>query len=175
MHTVLYRGMVSHHVVRLLGVVGDFAPVYVVMELMQEGDLKSYLDRHKNITDQVYTVCSVVHDTTMRFSAVTNPTILLTLYLALLGFSRLKLRSSAFIFFFNQCVAENIGRFQRVIEMAVEACDGMSYLEHRRVVHRDLAARNCLLDHHLTLKICDFGLSRNLVSNYYRKSQCIDK
>lgn len=45
----------SHHVVRLLGVVGDFAPVYVVMELMQEGNLKSYLDRHKNITDQVCT------------------------------------------------------------------------------------------------------------------------
>lgn len=59
--------------------------------------------------------------------------------------------------------------------MAAEASDGMSYLEYRRVVHRDLAARNCLLDHHLTLKISDFGLSRNLVSNYYRKSQYMNK
>nr|XP_045585928.1 insulin receptor-related protein-like [Procambarus clarkii] len=100
-----------HHVVRLLGVVGDYAPVYVVMELMQKGDLKTYLKKHHR---------RLISD-------------------------------------------------QKVVEMALEAADGMTYLAWRRLVHRDLAARNCLLDHNLTLKIGDFGLSRNLQSNYYRK------
>lgn len=60
---------------------------------------------------------------------------------------------------------------QRLIEMAVQAADGMAYLESKRLVHRDLAARNCLLDQNLTLKIGDFGLSRTLTSNYYRKGE----
>ncbi|XP_042875215.1 insulin-like growth factor 1 receptor, partial [Penaeus japonicus] len=100
-----------HHVVEFIGVVGDFAPVYVVMELMQEGDLKSLLKKQKG-------------------AAITD---------------------------------------QKVMEMAVEAADGMSYLASRRLVHRDLAARNCMLDHNLTLKIGDFGLTRNLKSDYYRR------
>jgi serine/threonine protein kinase len=37
-------------------------------------------------------------------------------------------------------------------------------------VHRDLAARNVLIDLSHTLKICDFGLARNINSaEYYRQ------
>ncbi|XP_068201400.1 LOW QUALITY PROTEIN: insulin-like peptide receptor [Palaemon carinicauda] len=100
-----------HHVVQLLGVVGDYSPVYVVMELMQEGDLRSFLKKHSH----------------------------------------------------------NFITGQKLIEMALEAADGMAYLSSRKLVHRDLAARNCMLDHNLTLKIGDFGLTRNLKSDYYRK------
>nr|XP_053652619.1 insulin receptor-like [Cherax quadricarinatus] len=99
-----------HHVVRLLGVVGDYAPVYVVMELMEQGDLRTYLKNHRGDLSN-----------------------------------------------------------QKVLEMAAEAADGMTYLAWKRLVHRDLAARNCMLDQTLTLKIGDFGLSRSLHSNYYRK------
>ncbi|XP_047476061.1 receptor tyrosine-protein kinase erbB-2-like [Penaeus chinensis] len=102
------RNISCHHVVRLLGVVGDYAPVYVVMELMEEGDLRSFLKRR------------------------------------------------------------SIPHFQ-LVEMAVQAADGMAYLAAQKLVHRDLAARNCMLDHSLTLKIGDFGLTRNLKSDYYRK------
>ncbi|KAG7175446.1 Insulin-like receptor-like 2, partial [Homarus americanus] len=103
----LMQNITCHHVVRLLGVVGDYSPVFVVMELMQEGDLKTFLRKH--------------------------PPNFLT------G------------------------------QMAVEAADGMAYLAAGKLVHRDLAARNCMLDNELTLKIGDFGLTRNLKSDYYRK------
>lgn len=37
----------TFHVVRLLGVVSSGQPTYVVMELMDHGDLKSYLRSHR--------------------------------------------------------------------------------------------------------------------------------
>lgn len=52
--------------------------------------------------------------------------------------------------------------------MAVQAADGMAYLEWRRIVHRDLVARNCLLDSSFRLKIGDFSLARKLKSSFYK-------
>lgn len=57
-----------------------------------------------------------------------------------------------------------------MVQMAVEAADGMAYLEAKKLVHRDLAARNCMLDEGLTLKIGDFGLTRYVKTDYYMKS-----
>ena len=33
----------------------------------------------------------------------------------------------------------------RLCELAVQVCDGMAYLENKRLIHRDLAARNVLV------------------------------
>lgn len=41
-------------------------------------------------------------------------------------------------------------------------CQGMMYLEERRLVHRDLAARNVLVKSPNHIKITDFGLARLL-------------
>ncbi|KOB70466.1 putative tyrosine-protein kinase pr2 [Operophtera brumata] len=45
-------------------------------------------------------------------------------------------------------------------EFAKQICDGMTYLENKRLIHRDLAARNILVFSKERVKISDFGLSR---------------
>ncbi|XP_039298982.1 vascular endothelial growth factor receptor 2 [Nilaparvata lugens] len=52
------------------------------------------------------------------------------------------------------------------------AC-GMEYLASRKVLHGDLAARNILLAENNIIKICDFGMSKNMhyEDNYCKKGK----
>ncbi|XP_040198281.1 insulin-like growth factor 1 receptor [Rana temporaria] len=59
---------------------------------------------------------------------------------------------------------------KKMIQMAGEIADGMSYLNANKFVHRDLAARNCMVAEDYTVKIGDFGMTRDIYeTDYYRK------
>lgn len=117
------KGFDTAHVVRLLGVVSQDQPILVVMELMANGDLKSYLRSHRPNADS--------YDPN---SGRQPPTL------------------------------------KRILQMAVEISDGMAYLAATKFVHRDLAARNCMVSEELTVKIGDFGMTRDVYeTDYYRK------
>ncbi|XP_046662039.1 insulin-like peptide receptor isoform X2 [Homalodisca vitripennis] len=114
------KGFNTHHVVQLLGVVSKGQPTLVVMELMANGDLKSYLRSH-------------------RPDAVDDPT-------------------------------KQPPTLREILQMAIEIADGMAYLAAKKFVHRDLAARNCMVAEDLTVKIGDFGMTRDIYeTDYYRK------
>lgn len=51
---------------------------------------------------------------------------------------------------------------KRKIKMALDIARGMNYLHTCRppIIHRDLKSPNLLVDKDLTIKVCDFGLSR---------------
>ncbi|KAG8231626.1 hypothetical protein J437_LFUL012555, partial [Ladona fulva] len=110
----------THHVVRLLGVVSQGQPTLVVMELMANGDLKTYLRSHRPDAS--------------AYHGRQPPTL------------------------------------KRILQMAIEIADGMAYLSAKKFVHRDLAARNCMVADDLTVKIGDFGMTRDIYeTDYYRK------
>ncbi|KAL5244838.1 hypothetical protein ACI65C_012248 [Semiaphis heraclei] len=57
-----------------------------------------------------------------------------------------------------------------IIRMAAQIADGMAFLEYNKFIHRDLAARNCMVANDMTVKIGDFGMSRQIYNgDYYRK------
>lgn len=113
----------THHVVRLLGVVSQGQPTLVIMELMANGDLKTYLRSHRPDIESYHP------------NADQQPPTL-----------------------------------KRIMQMAIEIADGMAYLAAKKFVHRDLAARNCMVAEDLTVKIGDFGMTRDIYeTDYYRK------
>ncbi|CAG7828347.1 unnamed protein product [Allacma fusca] len=60
-----------------------------------------------------------------------------------------------------------------LVTWAYEIASGMEYLATKKVIHADMACRNILVTDHRTVKITDFGLSRQLYesSDYVKKTQ----
>ncbi|XP_018414818.1 PREDICTED: tyrosine-protein kinase Fer [Nanorana parkeri] len=59
---------------------------------------------------------------------------------------------------------------KQLVKFALDAASGMAYLESKNCIHRDLAARNCLVGENNTLKISDFGMSRQEDDGIYSSS-----
>ncbi|XP_028611534.1 tyrosine-protein kinase Fer isoform X3 [Grammomys surdaster] len=61
-------------------------------------------------------------------------------------------------------------KLKQLVKFSLDVASGMLYLEGRNCIHRDLAARNCLVGENNTLKISDFGMSRQEDGGVYSSS-----
>ncbi|KAM3968137.1 tyrosine-protein kinase Btk29A isoform 1-T1 [Aphomia sociella] len=57
-----------------------------------------------------------------------------------------------------------------LLDMCIQVCKGMAYLERHNYIHRDLAARNCLVGEENVVKVADFGLARYVLDDQYTSS-----
>ncbi|XP_041994279.1 serine/threonine-protein kinase EDR1-like isoform X1 [Salvia splendens] len=60
--------------------------------------------------------------------------------------------------------------WQRRLKMLSDICRGLTSIHRMNVVHRDLKSANCLVNKHWVVKICDFGLSRKLITRPMKDS-----
>ncbi|XP_071946868.1 fibroblast growth factor receptor-like [Antedon mediterranea] len=60
---------------------------------------------------------------------------------------------------------------QCLLTYANQVTQGMQYLESKNCIHRDLAARNILVMETMDIKIADFGLAREAMDYYRRKTK----
>ena len=58
-----------------------------------------------------------------------------------------------------------------VVYMASQIASAMKYLASLNFIHRDIASRNCLVGKNLSVKLADFGMSRNLYESHYYQMQ----
>ncbi|KAI0210824.1 Tyrosine-protein kinase Btk29A [Lamellibrachia satsuma] len=58
----------------------------------------------------------------------------------------------------------------KLLDMCVQVCNAMKFLESHQFLHRDLAARNCLVGDNNVIKVGDFGLARFVLDDDYTSS-----
>lgn len=152
----------THHVVQLLGVVSNGLPTLVLMELMENGDLKHYLRRHRTEHEQSSgsggNGGNGGHSVAFRRDSVTGERVTT---------APTNQAASAAGAAADLPVPPKLSE---ILLMALQIADGMMYLSEKKFVHRDLAARNCMVASDMTVKIGDFGMTRDVYeTDYYRK------
>ncbi|ESN91806.1 hypothetical protein HELRODRAFT_70474, partial [Helobdella robusta] len=132
-----------------------------VVDLVQEMEMMKIIGRHKN-------VLSLLGCCTQN-----GPLFVILEYAAngnLRDFLRDKRPKN---FRLQNCVVEvplDYLTYKDLVTFALQIAKGMEFLASKMCIHRDLAARNVLVCEDYTLKVADFGLTRNVLkSDYYKK------
>uniref|UniRef100_A0A3Q0T1L3 receptor protein-tyrosine kinase n=1 Tax=Amphilophus citrinellus TaxID=61819 RepID=A0A3Q0T1L3_AMPCI len=163
------------NIVNLLGACTRGGPVYLITEFCCHGDLVNYLQRNKQTflqgDTQTKSVSLAHSDCDGGYMDMNNkegsqyvamkelsyadikPAIYETPYTPADQQEALLLSDSPVL-----CLSDLIG-------FSYQVSQAMDFLSSRKCVHRDLAARNVLVCEGKLVKVCDFGLARDLLKD----------
>lgn len=117
----------------------------------------------RDFSDECKMMANFYHPNVIRVVAVlldSNPAMLVTEFMKYGDLKRALIISEKKSVLWNE---------KELLHVALQIAKGMEYLQSIKFIHRDLAARNCLVSDGLTVKISDFGLSKELnEKNYYQ-------
>ncbi|XP_006868116.1 PREDICTED: vascular endothelial growth factor receptor 2 [Chrysochloris asiatica] len=171
---------IGHHlnVVNLLGAcTKPGGPLMVIVEFCKFGNLSTYLRSKRNEFIPYKTkgarfrqgkdyVGEIPVDLKRRLDSITS-----SQSSASSGFVEEKSLSDVEEEEVSEDVYKNFLTLEHLICYSFQVAKGMEFLASRKCIHRDLAARNILLSEKNVVKICDFGLARDIYKDpdYVRK------
>ncbi|XP_021557252.1 vascular endothelial growth factor receptor 2 [Neomonachus schauinslandi] len=171
---------IGHHlnVVNLLGAcTKPGGPLMVIVEFCKFGNLSTYLRNKRNEFVPYKTkgarfrqgkeyVGEITMDPKRRLDSITS-----SQSSASSGFVEEKSLSDVEEEEVSEDLYKNFLTLEHLICYSFQVAKGMEFLASRKCIHRDLAARNILLSEKNVVKICDFGLARDIYKDpdYVRK------
>ncbi|KAL3112806.1 hypothetical protein niasHT_019780 [Heterodera trifolii] len=173
---------IGHHpnILRLIGCCTGLGPLLVVLELCEHGNLKDFLRKHRPAEakrehsvegyeeeGESTTGAEGTEKESDRSEPKQSPSG--KMYQNMLDSpGTLPMPSTS-----ATSTAQILNRqltLRDLVRFGADIAKGMDFLASKKIIHRDLAARNVLVADNVTMKISDFGLSRNIFYNdYYRK------
>lgn len=132
--------------------------VDVAVKTMKEGTM-----HHEDFIDEAKTMMKLQHENLVKLYGVctkSQPILIVTEYL----------RNGALLTYLRRYRTRLLANADTLVDMCIQVCNGMMYLEQQAIIHRDLAARNCLVGDRSVVKVGDFGLARYVLDNEYTSS-----
>ncbi|KAG8144355.1 hypothetical protein E2320_012879, partial [Naja naja] len=156
---------IGHHlnVVNLLGAcTKPGGPLMVIVEYCKYGNLSNYLRGKRGD----FIVCKPPENSDCSEKGLKDSISDLTELIKRRLESVASTGSSASSGFIEDKNAEDLYKRSLTLEDLIcysfQVAKGMEFLASRKCIHRDLAARNILLSQNNVVKICDFGLARDI-------------
>jgi len=134
------------------------AKIEVAVKMMKEGTMSEddFIDEAKVMTKLQHTNLVQLYGVCTR----DRPIFIVTEYL----------KHGSLLSYLRKHETTLTGNYGMLLDMCIQVCKGMAYLERHNYIHRDLAARNCLVGSENVVKVADFGLARYVLDDEYTSS-----